>query len=237
MKLRKLLIVCGILLFILSCSEFAMICSLHPFYLVKDVVTDHRIEGNWSAQPFKNEKGKKNNSTAWEKTDTMGVWNIRQFISKEKVKTKRGTDSTVFRPQNFYKVKLAGSTPDSVKYQFRLTLFMIKGVLYGDFYPIGSIFSPSSRMVNENHVPVHTLSRIEVKNKQLFVSWLSTDCMQEMIEKKRVRVKCEGELDGGRLLLTASSESLTEMIERYADQKRFIDWENQPAMLKLNRVK
>jgi hypothetical protein len=61
--------------------------------------------------------------------------------------------------------------------------------------------------------------------------------MKEMIEKKRVRVKYKYVPDAGRLLLTASSESLTEMIEHYAHQKRFIDWENQPAMLKLNRIK
>jgi hypothetical protein len=213
-----------------------MICSLNPFYLDKNVVTSLWIEGNWSAQQIKNEKGKKNNSIVWEKTDTTGIWNIRQFIAKEKIKTKRGTDSTVFKPQNYYKVKLIGNTPDTVIYQFRLTLFRIKGVLYGDFYPIGSIFSPASRMVKENYVPVHTLSRIQVKNKQLFVSWLSTDCMQEMIEKKRVRVKYRYVPDAGRLLLTATPESLTGMIELYADQKRFIDWENQPAMLKLSRT-
>jgi hypothetical protein len=38
------------------------------------------------------------------------------------------------------------------------------------------------------------------------------------------------------LLLTASSKDLTAMIERYANEKRFIDWEDQPAMLKLNRI-
>jgi hypothetical protein len=60
--------------------------------------------------------------------------------------------------------------------------------------------------------------------------------MKGMIENKRVRVKYRYVPDAGRLLLTASSEELTEMIDRYANEKRFIDWEDQPAMLKLNRI-
>jgi len=60
--------------------------------------------------------------------------------------------------------------------------------------------------------------------------------VKDMIEKKRVRIKYRYVPDAGRLLLTASSQDLTEMVERYADQKRFIDWEDQPAMLKLNRI-
>jgi hypothetical protein len=60
--------------------------------------------------------------------------------------------------------------------------------------------------------------------------------MKEMIEEKRVRVHYRWVSQAKRLLLTGSSEQLTGMIERYADQSRFIDWERQPAMLKLNRI-
>jgi hypothetical protein len=60
--------------------------------------------------------------------------------------------------------------------------------------------------------------------------------MKEMIQKKRVRIQYRYVPDAGRLLLTASSKDLTAMIERYANEKRFIDWEDQPAMLKLNRI-
>ena len=91
-------------------------------------------------------------------------------------------------------------------------------------------------MAKENYFTVHTLARISFRNKQLFVSWLGDEYMKEMIEKKRVRIKYRYVPDAGRLLLTASSEELTAMIERYADQKRFIDWEDQNAMLKLNRI-
>jgi hypothetical protein len=237
MKLRKLLIVSGILLFISGCSDFCMICSLNPFYLDKDVTLAPEIEGNWSAHPIQSQKDSKDkNSSHWEKADTTSVWRIKQFISEEKVKTKQGKDSTVFKPQNFYIAKLSGNNPDSARYQFNLTLFRINGVLYGNFSPREIADIRNSLMVRENYFAVHTLARIHVKNKQLFVSWLGSDYMKDMIEKKRVRIKYRYVPDAGRLLLTASSEDLTEMIERYANEKRFIDWEDQPAMLKLNRT-
>ena len=234
MKLRKLLIVTGVLLFIGGCSDFMMICSLNPFYLEKNITLAPEIEGNWSIQPIRSKKDstEKNNSM-WESTDTTSIWRINRFISEEKVKTKQGKDSTVFKPQNYYIVKLTGSHPDSAKYRFELNIFRINGVLYGDFSPRETVAIKNSRMAKENYFTVHTLARIQIKNKQLLMSWLGSDYMRGMIENKRVRIKYRYVPSAGRLLLTASSEDLTEMIERYADQKRFIDWEDQPAMLKL----
>jgi len=237
MKLRKLLIASGILLFISGCSDFMMICSLNPFYLEKNVTLAPEIEGNWWIHPLQTQKDStEKNSKIWEMADTTSVWQINRFISKETVKTKKGIDSTVFKPRNFYVVKLKGNSPDTVRYQFHLAIFRINGVLYGDFSPREITDIRNSRMAKENYLTVHTLARIQVRNKQLLVSWLGADYMKSMIENKRVRIKYRYIPDAGRLLLTASSEELTAMIERYADQKRFIDWEDQPAMLQLNRI-
>jgi len=237
MKLRKLLIVSGILLFVSGCSDFMMICSLNPFYLDKNVVLASEVEGNWSVHPIQCKKDSTNkNSSPWEKADTISVWRINQFISEEKVKTKKGKDSIVFKPQNWYVVKLTGNSTDTARYQFHLTIFRIKGVLYGDFCPRELTAINDSRMAKENYFTVHTLARIQVRSKQLKVSWLGNEYMKSMIEDKRVRIKYRWVPDAGRLLLTASSQSLTEMIERYADQKRFIDWNDQLAMLNLNRI-
>lgn len=237
MKLRKLLLIAGILLFISGCSDFMMICSLNQFYLEKNISLAHEIEGNWMAHAVQSKKDStEKNSNPWEMADTSSVWQIKRFISEEKIKTKRGKDSTVFKPQNFYVVKLIGNNPDSARYQFHLTTFRINGVLYGDFCPRELTAIKESRMARENYFTVHTLARIQVQNRQLFVSWLGADYMKGMIENKRVRIKYRYVPDAGRLLLTASPEELTAMIERYAAEKRFIDWEGQPAMLKLNRI-
>ena len=238
MKPKKLVLILGIILFISGCSDFFMICSLNPFYLDKNVVLAPEMEGNWSANSLraKSDTTKKKEYTVWQLADTVSAWKIKQFISEQTVKTKRGKDSTVFKPQNFYVVKLMDKHPDSIQYQFMLVLFRIKGFLYADFSPYETQAIKNSTMAKENYFTVHTLARVTLQNKQFSVSWLGADYMKDMIEKKRVRIKYRYVPDAKRLLLTASSEELTEMIERYADQKRFIDWEDQPAMLKFNRI-
>ena len=237
MKLRKLLIISGVFLFISGCSDFMMICSLNPFYLEKNIVLSPEIEGDWSAHPIKSQKDSKDkNSSPWEKADTTSTWQIKQFISEEKVKNKQGKDSTVFKPQNHYVVKLTGNNPDTAQYQFQLYLFRVKDILYADFSPRETAAIKNSRMARENYFTVHTLARVQVQNKQLFISWLGADYMKRMIENKRVRIKYRYVPSAGRLLLTASSEELTAMIERYANEKRFVDWDDQPAMLKLTRI-
>jgi len=238
MKLRKLLIVCGILLFISGCSDFLMISSLNPFYLKENITLAPEIEGDWSPQPIQSEKdSNENNSIHWADIDIQSTWSIRQRIVQETQKTKLGKDTIIFKPQNNYLVRLIGADPDSGKYLFLMVVFKINNVLYADFSPYEYTPVDESRMAIENYFAVHTLARITFQGKQPTISWLSTDCMKEMIEKKRVRVKYRYVSDAKRLLLTASSEDLTKMIERYAHEKRFIDWENQPAMLKLKRIK
>jgi len=237
MKFRKLLIASGILLFISGCSDFMMICSLNPFYLDKYVVLSPEIEGNWSAHQMQSKSdAKDNNSSHWEMADTLSSWSIRQRIFRETQKTKQGRDSTVFKPQNDYVVKLVESDPDSVKYQFKMVIFRINDVLFADFSPYEIPAINNSRMAKENYLTVHTLARVNFRNNQLFISWLGTDYMKTMIEEKRVRIKYKYVPSAGRLILTASSEDLTSMIKRYAFETRFIDWEDQPAMLKLNRI-
>ena len=69
MNYTKLLIIFGIFLFISGCSDFAMICSLNPFYLEKNVALAPEIEGNWSAHPIQSKPDSNNkNSGKWEKS-------------------------------------------------------------------------------------------------------------------------------------------------------------------------
>ena len=237
MRFKKRLIAIGIILFISGCSDFFMICSLNPFYLEKNIVLAPEIEGNWSPHPIKSKSDSTSKSSShWELADTTSIWRIKQFIFEEKVKTKHGKDSIIFKPQNHYVVKLTGNNPDSVQYQFKLVLFQVKDYLYGDFSPYETTSIKNSRMEKENYFTVHTLARVRIQNKQFNISWLGSDYMKDMIEKKRVRIKYRYVDDAKRLLLTASSEELTRMIERYANETRFIDWKAQPAMLKLTQI-
>ena len=94
-----------------------------------------------------------------------------------------------------------------------------------------------SKLATNSFFELHTLARVIVNDHQIKLSWLGADCMKDMIEKKRVRVNYQFVSEANRFILSASSSDLTDMIERYADQTRFIDWENQKAQLELTNSK
>jgi hypothetical protein len=178
---------------------------------------------------------KDKNSPAWKQLDTTSFWKIERVIYKEHVKTKKGKDSVFNKPANYYMIELVSNQKDTIFYKFHMTLFHVNKALYADLMPIDNAGLGKSLLANESYFTVHTLARVIIKNNQFSLSWLGAEYMKEMIEKKRVRVsyKCVA----NRLLLTGTPDQLTDMIERYADEPRFIDWDNQKAMLKLNRTK
>lgn len=243
MKWPKLLLVGGLILMTAGCTDFFMICSLNPFYLEKNITYVPEIEGRWTVLPMRfNESNKQvkksetKTTDVWKNVDTTSVWKIERRIVEEHLKTKQGKDSVAFKVLNFYTVKLNAVENDSTLYQFKMTLFRVDNVLYADFMPYEISGLDKSRMATENYFKIHTLARVVFRNKQPEFSWLGATNMKEMIEGKRVRVSYRWVRDAERLLLTGSSDQLTGMIERYAGEPRFIDWVNQPAMLKLNRI-
>jgi hypothetical protein len=236
MYLKKTLIVALCFLVITGCSDFFMICSIHPFYLDKNVVLFPGVEGSWSARPIKPTEVKNEKSEVWSKADTLFQWKIERYISRTSQKTSKGKDTTVVNPMNFYELKLISLTPDSLQYSFKMVLFRIRNVLYADFTPRDHIIIPNSRFALESYFEVHTLAKLKITDGYLDISWLGAEYMKEMIEKKRVRVNYNWVESAKRLLLTGTSKQLTGMIDRYAGEQRFIDWENQQAMLHLTLI-
>jgi hypothetical protein len=232
-----MLILMLFILLVSGCTDFFMICSLNPFYLDKNVTLVPEIEGRWGALPLRNSANSKDEKNVWNQMDTTSVWKIERRIARDSYKNKNGKDSVVFRPMDYYHVTLISSDTDTTKYSFKMVLFRIKNVLYADFMPMDKTGLENSRLASENYFSIHTLARLVIRNNQPELSWLGAEYMKEMIENKRVRVSYRWVSDARRLLLTGSSEQLTGMIDRYADQTRFIDWDLQPAKLKLNRIK
>jgi hypothetical protein len=236
MYLKKALVITVCCLVISGCSDYFMICSLHPFYLDKNVVLSSEVEGSWSARPIKPTVMKNEKSEVWLKADTLFEWKIERYISRTTQKTPKGKDTTVVNPMNFYEVKLMSIAPDSLQYSFKMVLFRIRNVLYADFTPRDNIIRSDSRFGQESYFPVHTLAKLKIAGGHMDVSWLGAEYMKEMIEKKRVRVNYNWVESAKRLVLTGTSKQLTDMIDRYAGEPRFIDWENQPAMLHLTLI-
>ncbi len=234
---RKLWLSTGLLLLFFGCDNFYMICSLNPYYVEKSIILTPAIEGSWFAKPAKSIENSSNSesSKVWALADTTSTWTIKRFISKQVVKTRKGQDSTTYKPENFYIAKLVSSS-DSVIYEFKVVLFTVKNRLYADFIPNAKEDLIKSRLASNSFFEMHTLARLKINQNKAELSWLGANCMKEMIEKKRVRVNYQYVLQAGRFLLTASSEDLTRMIERYADQPRFIDWDLQAARLNFTRL-
>ena len=234
---RKLWLISGLLLLILGCNNFYMICSLNPFYLEKNIILIPEVEGSWSAKPVKISTNSADSASSkiWGIADTTSIWKIQRVISTEVIKTKKGIDSTTYRPQNYYPAKLL-SASDSVLYAFKVVFFYVKNSHYADFIPFEKESLMNSKLASGSFFEMHTLARLTQIGDFAELSWLGADCMKEMIEKKRVRVNYQWVKETGRFLLTASSAELTGMIERYADQPRFIDWNTQQARLNLSRL-
>ena len=236
MKHTKFLPLLVILMTFMGCDDFFMICSLNPFYMENKIVLEPKVEGSWMAKPLNSSKDSAQaNSEIWDKIDTTSTWTIKQYIGKWVVKNKKGEDSTTFKAENFYIAKLSRIS-DSTSYDFKVVLFRVKKALYADFSPSNKDALLKSKLAANSFMEVHTLARVALINHQMKLSWLGADCMKEMIEKKRVRVNYHYVSEVKRLMLTASSEDLTKMIERYGDQPRFIDWEAQQAKLELNHL-
>lgn len=235
MKQRKLLLLVGLLFLFMGCDNYYMICSLNQFYVDKNITYIDRIEGSWTAKSISPRNDAKSSSN-WTHTDTSTIWTIRRFISKEIVKTKNGKDSTLFMPQNYYTAQLTSIT-DSVDYAFKVVLFRVKNNLYADFVPVNKEGLLKGLLITNSYFDVHTLARLTINNNQINLAWLGADCVKEMIEKKRVRVNYLWVKQTNKFLLSATSGELTDMIERYGNQERFIDWENQKAQLSLISLK
>jgi len=238
MNLKKKIAAIALFVCLTGCTDFVMVCSLNPFYLDKNVVILPESEGDWSAVPVhvKPDSDQQTVKPVWNLADTTCLWRIKRVISKETIKTALGKDSTVLKPLDRYEVKLVGNPSDSAEYEFRLVFFRVKNRLYGDFTPAGNKCLSESRMATESYFTVHSLARVVMKGDRIELSWLGAEYTKEMIEKKRVRLNYRWVPGAKRLLLTGSSEQLTAMIDHYAGEKRFIDWDSQPAIMNLHRI-
>jgi hypothetical protein len=235
MKQRKLLLLAGLLFLFMGCDNYYMICSLNQFYIEENITTFDSIEGSWTAKSLTPRNDSKSSSN-WTHADTATTWTIKRFVSRETVKNNKGGDSVIFKPENYYTAKLT-SISDSANYAFKVVLFKVKNNLYADFIPIDKEGLMKGLLITSSYFDVHTLARITINNNQIDLSWLGADCVKEMIEKKRVRINYLWVKQTNKFLLSATSGELTDMIERYGNQERFIDWENQKAQLSLISLK
>lgn len=233
MKIYKLLLATLFMLLFTGCDDYIIVCSLNPFYTPDNIITDSAIEGKWKTLKISNNVS--GGKTIWYKNDTSLLWKIERKMGNTTIRDIHGRDSaTVAAPKDYYMVHIVSENKDSLIADYKLVLFRVKGVVYADLMPVNDLLTSNSRLAKDSYIVAHTLARLKTRGNTQTVSWLSDQTMREMIEDKHVRAKYKYNND--RLMLTGSPEQLTAMIERYATEKRFVDWDQQPAMLNLVKI-
>ncbi len=241
MKTRFSIITIFSILIVSACNSNFIVCSLYPFYIPQNIVNNDHIEGLWKAEIFDESELPAeiidNSSTFynyyWGVMDTLCKWSIKRFAYETKYGTHSGKDSIGYLPGNYYVVQLIGNNSYTALYKFKLVLFRVKGELYGDFTPFETDGLKNSLLANSLYLKVHTLAKIDLKGKKMRISFLSNDTMQALIGLKHARIKHRLIGETNRLTLTATSNELTTMIEKYGKSPRFINWDRQSTMLKL----
>lgn len=236
MKRKTPFLIAGLMLLFYGCDTYIMV-SLNPFYIEKQVIMDSRFEGSWKASiisPSKDKISDQNengpSTYKWLQADTVSAW----VINKSTTTRDAERDGKINIPEKYYIAQLTGISDNT--YKFKVVLFQIKNFIYADFIPFGKEHLLKSALTANGFFEVHTLARLSIQDNQMQFQWLDADCIKQMIEQKRVRLKYRKVNNEDKFILTSSSADLTTMIEHYGDQSRFIDWEFQSAQMKLNRV-
>lgn len=228
-----------LLLLLAACDDPSLMGSLKQFYAPKKIILMPEIEGIWGAMPNPLQKGAKTNdrTVGLDKLDTTAVWTIRRQLEGTSVlKNRLGNDSVVYRMRDNYVVTMVNRDSSLSQYSFEVTFFQINKTVYADFYPSGNNTIQNSKLASDGHLKLHTLARVTRTSDGIALTWLSSKTVREMLEQKRVRLNYEWIPSIDRMVLTGSSAQLTDMLETYGDQQRFIDWENQSAKLHLTQL-
>lgn len=170
--------------------------SLHPLYTPSDLVLMHEIAGTWRL----------------EDDETLVM------IRAEKDSAYRFT-------------QIDGL--DTVHYQMHLT--RLGQHIYMDLYPYencGSFMTDAqeqgdcskSENILRNFLPVHSFSRVEMRQGRLVITEFDVDRLNNLFEKNRIRLGHEKLEEEDLILLTASTDDLRKFIVKYADDpKAFAD--------------
>ena len=112
------------------------------------------------------------------------------------------------------------SNEDSEVSQMVVNLTKIEGETYMDFAPQPDI--KDANRFSTNIIPAHTFAKVEFVENQLVIKTFDAGFIEELIRKKRVRLKHE--LIDDTIVLTASMEELRAFIAKYGkDEELYYD--------------
>lgn len=97
---------------------------------------------------------------------------------------------------------------------------------YMDFKPLPVEPSLTDGLFSFNYIYAHTFARYRVEGGRLFLEFIDGQYIQELIEKKRIRLKHEV-INEDEIILTASTEELRAFILKYEDDELLFDDEGE----------
>ncbi|TKG93494.1 hypothetical protein EYV94_17260 [Puteibacter caeruleilacunae] len=190
--------------FLIACILLLAGCtisSFFPFYKPDDLIKDDRFVGKW----------KENNVTVYGKTDST-YW---EFKFPEKKKNKDAKEQPEDRLMKL-KIHKPQNELDELTV-FNVGLFQLGKYQYMDF-TIDEMDLKEVGLSSFHLLPVHTISRVEMRNDTLILQWLSSEFIEDMIKQNKIRIDHLRKADSDEdILLTASTEDLQKFILKYED--------------------
>ena len=114
---------------------------------------------------------------------------------------------------------------DTVTTRLLTNLTKIGSDLYLDLAPYkekNDLFGKSG-LFGSNRISAHSFAKISFKNGDLNLQMFDGEFIEELIKKRRVRLRHELIGDDDQILLTASTKELRSFIEKYGDDSDLFD--------------
>lgn len=220
MKSKIVLLILSVLLFS-SC----IVKSLQPFYTKDKLVSNDKLIGDW-----KDQKG--------------GEWNIISIKSefKTSLKDSLGTitydldvtveDKAIY--ENYKTGYLITHTKDSKEAKFIAMPFKINNQYFVDFIPfdIYDGIQNINDLASEHLLKTHSVAKLDVdSNNMLSFSWISEERIEFLFKSSKLRLKHENIGIEETLLLTASSDELSNFLKKYLKSDLKDKWKKSDQLI------
>jgi hypothetical protein len=223
MKIRNVILgTCFILLS--SC----VVKSLNPFYTKETISFDKNFIGEWEDSKKGNWKVLKCESVFL--SDTKTNWEpkfVNGYLENEVEVSKKNLSNEDEKLYASYKDSyyILRENKDK-KVAFIATPFKINGQTFLDFIPVDTQDNVDN-LLESHSIYTHSLVKYDIRdNGEIEIRWLDEDKIENLFEKKKIKIKHEtiGMLND-KYLLTASSKELQKFVTKYMASNDAEKWE------------
>jgi len=192
-KVSIILALSLVIIFLSSCLK-----TLHPIFMVKDIVYEPKLLGKW-------------------KTENQGN---KGFA----VITNLAADNSIELPEKIATIKQKGyfvsyqNEDGETTEQYIAFLARIGRHIYFDYYPAEKKTDKKGDEFFTSHfIKMHTSYRVDISTAGFELNQLDESYVTKLIDEKKIRISNEKDADGNTII-TASTEELQQYILKYGDE-------------------